>query len=239
MTQPYPSIDRLTAVILAGGAGTRLRPVIGQHQKVVAQINGRPFLEYLLDQLDAAGIGSVVLCTGFDAESVKSAIAQQYGNIRIQFSCEEQPMGTAGALRNALPAMDSDQILVMNGDSFCEIDIKAFYQWHNARKAYASIALAKVENTFRYGSVMIDEYHEVVSFIEKGGSSCPGWISAGIYLLHRSIIEAVSEGDNVSIENEVFPLLIGNRLFGYQSACRFIDIGTPESYRKASAFLNH
>lgn len=227
----------VTATILAGGFGTRLRPVMTDRPKVLAEIHGRPFLSYLLDQGVAAGVKSVVLCTGYLGEQVQAAFSHTYRGLRLLYSQESAPLGTAGALRLALPLLKSGLVLVMNGDSFCQVDLGAFWTWHREQGATATLLLTKVPDTTRYGQVQMEPDGRVQSFVEKGKASGPGWINAGIYLLRRELLHTIPAGRAVSIEKEMFPAWVGQGLYGYRSEGRFIDIGTPESYALAEQFF--
>ena len=232
------SLAELTAVVLAGGLGTRLRAAVSDRPKVMAEIHGRPFLSFLLDQLFAAGVRRVVLCTGYRGEQVSSFFGESYGSLRLTYSREASPLGTGGALRLALTHLDSDPVLVLNGDSFCEADLAAFAGWHRARGAGASLLLAEVPNTERFGRVKTDPEGLVVEFEEKGGWAGAGLINAGVYLLGRRVIEEIPEGAAVSIEREVFPAHVGRDLYGYPGGGRFLDIGTPESFAAAEKFFS-
>jgi D-glycero-alpha-D-manno-heptose 1-phosphate guanylyltransferase len=230
-------ITRVSAVILAGGLGTRLSSVLADRQKVLAEFGGRPFLAVLLDQLADLGMREVVLCTGHLGEQVQSALGRTHGPLHLVYSRETSPRGTAGALRAALPLLKSDTVLVMNGDSFCEADLKAFWAWHCAREADATLLLARVEDTRRYGRVRVDDDGFVLSFDEKDGTGGPGWINAGIYLVGRQLLLEIPPDRAVSLERTVFPEWIGRGLYGYRCDSRFLDIGTPEAYAAAERFL--
>ena len=235
----------VTAAILAGGLGTRLRSVVADRPKVLAEIRGRPFLAYLLDQLADAGVRTIVLCTGYLGEQVRAAFGDSYGNLCLLYSQESSPLGTAGALRLALPlfkpglseANVSDPVLVMNGDSFCEVNLRAFWAWHCARGADATLLLTRMPDTKRYGRVHVDADGLVLSFDEKGDKGGPGWINAGIYLLNRRLLLTIPASGAVSLEQEMFPAWIGLGLYGYRSEGRFLDIGTPEAYNTAEQFF--
>ncbi len=129
--------------ILAGGLGTRLRPAIGEHPKVLAEIDGRPFIAYLLDQVAAAGFRDVVLCVGWRAEEVERALGSAHGPLRLRYSREPEPLGTAGALRLALPALTGETVVVMNGDSYCDTDLVAAWRWHCGRASEATLLLVR------------------------------------------------------------------------------------------------
>jgi D-glycero-alpha-D-manno-heptose 1-phosphate guanylyltransferase len=232
------SLADVTAVILAGGLGTRLRSAVADRPKVMAEIHGRPFLSFLLDQLFAAGVGSVVLCTGYRGEQISSYFGESYGPLRLTYSREPSPLGTGGALRLALPHMDSDPVLVLNGDSFCEADFADLAARHRLRGAAATMLLAEVPNTERFGRVKTGRAGLVTEFEEKGGWAGPGLINAGVYLLGRRLIEGIRAGAAVSLEREVFPAHVGRDLYGHPGGGRFLDIGTPESFAAAEQFFS-
>jgi len=225
----------ITAAILAGGLGTRLRSVVPDRPKVLADVRGRPFIEYLLEQLDEEGVRSVVLCTGFKGDQVKDRLGTTYRNLTLRYSCEQYPLGTGGALRLALSLLESDLVLVLNGDSFCDAPLDEFASWHAAHRSSATILLARTNNTCRYGSVQVDDEGRILQFSEKTHAQVPGWINAGIYLLSREMIESIPTVREVSIEREVFPGWIGRGLHGFRSKGLLWDIGVPDAYAQANA----
>lgn len=231
------SSDHLSAAILAGGLGTRLQEVVSGRPKVLAEVRGRPFLSYLLDQLAAAGIRDVVLCTGYRGEQVQDRFGLAYGSLRIAYSEEQVPLGTAGALRLALPLLKSETILVMNGDSFCNLSLSAFWHWHHQRNAQASLVLVRTADAGRFGRVQVDAEGKVTGFEEKSAGGIPGWINAGVYLLAVSRIQTIPEKGAVSLERTMFPAWIREGVYGYQCPGSFLDIGTPESYAAADRFF--
>ena len=232
-----PHLSHLTAAILAGGFGTRLQSVVNDRPKPLAEIRGRPFLERLLDQLAAAGVHHVVLCTGYRGEQVQATLGDSCDGLRLEYSQETSPRGTAGALRLALDLLRSDPVLVLNGDSFCDIDLRSFYAWHYDQDARVTLALAHVADADRYGSVEIDDSGLLLKYNEKDAGKGPGWINAGIYLIARELLETIPASGSVSLERECFPDWIGRGLYGYRTRSRFLDIGTPESYLIADQFF--
>ena len=231
------ALDCVTVVILAGGLGTRLRSVIGDSPKVLAPVHNRPFLAYLLEQIAQANIKQAVLCLGYRGNQVRSVFGDAYTGMRLVYSQESSPLGTAGALRLAMPLFQSDPVLVMNGDSFCEVDFEAFWTWHLTRRADATLLLTQVPNMHRYGRVQVDEEGRVLAFEEKDGRSTLGWVNAGVYLINHRLVQAIPMSDAVSLEREVFPAWVGRGLYGYPSQGRFLDIGTPEAYAMAEQFF--
>ena len=230
-------LSSVTVAVLAGGLGTRLRSAVADRPKVLAEVGGRPFLGYLLDRLAAAGCRTVVLCTGYMGEQVEAAFGSNYGALRIFYSREPEPCGTAGALRLATTRFESDPVLVMNGDSFCDVNLEDFWNCHRSSQAEASIALTRVVRSERFGRVKLEPDGKIVEFCEKRETGGPAWINAGIYFLSQEIIRAIPEGANLSLEREVFPRWVGRGLYGYLSGGAFLDIGTPEDFASADDFF--
>jgi NDP-sugar pyrophosphorylase family protein len=235
-----PELANTVAAILAGGLGTRLRTVVADRPKVLAKVSGKPFIEYLLDQLAGAGLRTVVLCTGFMGEQVEQHLGATYKGMKLRYSCESSPLGTGGALRLALPMFDgAPSVLVMNGDSYCDARLDGFAVWHEAHGSSATLMLTETPDTRRYGRVQVDHDGKIIRFQEKAATEGPGWINAGIYLVTRGLIETMPSDRAVSIEREIFPAWINNGLFGYRSEGRLWDIGVPDAYTQANVdFVN-
>ena len=231
-------LSDITAVILAGGLGTRLRSVLSDRPKVLAEVLGRPFLTYLLDQLSSAGARKVILCTGYMGNMVQEVYGDTYKSLHLLYSQEDKPLDTGGALRLALPLIESDYVLVMNGDSYIHADLSSYVDWFFKKDQQASILLSRVLDTARYGMVILGKNEDIISFKEKGTIKGSGWINAGIYLMKASLLKSIPMGKAFSLEREFFPSLVGNGLLGYQCKGRFIDIGTPESYIRAEKFFS-
>ena len=234
------ALAEIPVAILAGGLGTRLRPSIGERPKVVAEVNGRPFLAYLLDQVARFGFLDVVLCVGWQADAVEAALGARHGPLRLRYSREPAPLGTGGALRLALPLLEGPAAMVMNGDSYCDADLAAAWAWHREKRSSATLVLVEMADTSRYGRVELNESDSsgsICRFLEKQQGSTPGWINAGIYLLDRSRIESIAADRALSFERDVLPGWVGEGLMGYRAEARFIDIGTPQSYSAASRFF--
>ena len=230
-------LTAVTAAILAGGLGSRLRPAVSGRPKALANIGERPFLTYLFDQLLAAGARDVVLCTGYLGDQIRMIFGKSYDTLHLNYSQESTPLGTAGALRLALPLFNSNPVLVMNGDSYCDANLWEFWLWHAKRHAKATLVLTKVFDTERFGQVKVNTDGKITDFKEKGSGQGSGWINAGIYLLNRDFLEEIPLNRAVSLEREVFPSWIGRGLYGFQSEARFMDIGTPEAYSSAQSFF--
>lgn len=232
-----PELDGTTAVILAGGLGTRLRSVVADRPKVLAPVAGRPFLAYLLEQVRSAGVRRSVLCTGHLADQVQDTFGSSFRGMALDYSVETDPAGTGGALRNALPLLDRAPFLALNGDSYCEVDLRRLWQWHHLRPAHATLVVVPVPDAGRFGRIDLDPHGRVVGFHEKSPRGGPGRVNGGIYVLRPEALSRVPEGRTVSLEREVFPALAQSGLYGFPAEGRFIDIGTPESFAEAERFV--
>ncbi|MBN2591423.1 MAG: nucleotidyltransferase family protein [Sedimentisphaerales bacterium] len=231
-------ISDITAAILVGGKGTRLQSVVSDRPKALAEISGKPFLSYTFDQLINSGINRVVLCTGYMADKIETCFGDTYKSLDIQYSKEDEPLGTGGGLRLALPHLTSDTILVMNGDSYIDADLDAYINWFFKKERQVSLLLTEMDDTSRYGKVIINSNKEIAAFEEKSYNAGPGWINAGVYLIKKALISSIPTGKFYSLERDLFPSLTEEQNFGYCDTARFIDIGTPESYSKAEDFFN-
>ena len=228
----------VSALVLVGGLGTRLRSVLRDRPKPLAEVNGRPFLAYILDQLERAGVRHAVLCTGYMGEALSSAMGESHGRLELTYSCEEEPLGTGGALLRGAVHARGGVILAMNGDSYFGLDLAAFWTWHREGGHAVSIGLRWVEDASRYGLVEVDESGRIRAFREKDGRSGPGWINGGIYLVARERFVSIPAGRAVSLEREVFPGWCGD-LWGFKTEAPFLDIGTPEALASAEAFFRN
>jgi NDP-sugar pyrophosphorylase family protein len=227
----------VTAAILAGGLGTRLRSAVPDRPKVLAEVCGRPFITYLLDRLVEASFLEVVLLTGYRGRQVQETLGETYQGMRLLYSEEPQPLGTAGALRLGLPQLKGRQVLLLNGDSYCEVDLPAFWKWHELIESSASMVLVRVPDVSRFGHVDCDSAGRLVGFREKQAANGAGWINAGVYLLERALVEQLPMGP-LSLERDLLPQWVARRLvWGMKCRGRFLDIGTPESYVEAESFL--
>src|SRR5438874_6043081 len=157
----------VSAAILAGGLGTRLRSVVADRPKILAPVHGRPYVTFLLDQLADAAIDEVVLLTGFQAEQVRGVLGPSYAGMRLIYSQEPFPLGTAGAVRRALPYLSAATVLLLNGDSYCDVDLVAFRHFHERRAAQLSMVVAQVAAAGRFGTVLTDRCARISGFDEK------------------------------------------------------------------------
>ena len=231
-------LANITAVILAGGLGTRLRGVVLDRPKVMAEINGRPFLSYLLDQLTEAGIARVVLCTGHMAAYIEEHIGSKHKGLLVDYSREETQLGTGGALKLTDHMLNTKYCLVMNGDSYAELDPVSLLATHEELGAKITIVVKAVVDSTRYGIVWMDEDNTIRAFSEKSGATEGGLINAGIYLINSPELQEIPDDKPCSLEYDFLPRMTGKGLYGCEISGRFIDIGTPKSYVLAEKFFH-
>jgi len=226
----------MQAVILAGGLGTRLRPLVDDRNKTMAPVAGRPFLEYLLMRLRRYGVADVVLCVGHGAELIRGYFGTGDGwQMRLRYSREEELRGTGGAIKMAQELIDGESFLVMNGDSVFAVDLYRLADYHRRRNALVTVGLAQVADTRRFGTVETDQTGRVVGFVEKGQGSPSGLINGGIYVFDRGVLDLIPEGRAVSLEHEIFPTLVGREFYGLAFGADFVDMGVPEDYLRLAA----
>jgi len=235
--QATDDVRGATAVVLAGGLGTRLRGVVADRPKVLADVDGVPFLFHLLGHLAASGIEHVVLSTGYMGEQVRDAVGPSFGPIEVEYAHEPSPLGTGGAIRRTLPLVRSQALFVLNGDSYCDVDLGNLWLWHHQRAAHGTLTLAQVHDARRYGTVETDPYGRIHRFVEKSPRRRPGAVNAGFYLLRRSLVAAIPLGLPCSLERDLLPGWLAAGIYGYARTERFIDIGTPESLAGAAGFF--
>lgn len=237
-----PSTSRSSAclrdidvAVLAGGLGTRIRAVLGDVPKILAPVDGRPFVDYLLDWLESFGAARVVFCLGHLGDKVESHLARARRTAVVECIRESAPLGTGGALGNARPLLRTSPVLVVNGDSFVDVDLCAFVRSHRDSGAAASLVCTEVADAGRYGRVAVDENSRILRFSEKdAGRRGPGTINAGMYLLEAPFLDMMRASGAGSIERDVFGRREGGTLHAYCGQFAFIDIGTPESLARAT-----
>jgi D-glycero-alpha-D-manno-heptose 1-phosphate guanylyltransferase len=218
----------MEAIVLAGGFGTRLSTVVSDVPKPMAPINDRPFLEYLLEDLNEKGINRVILAVGYKKEIIKSHFKEKYKNIDIIYSDEDIPLGTGGAIKKALTLAEDENIFIINGDTFFDVDLKEMYQFHKKNSSKLTLAIKEMEKFDRYGSLIL-EGDKIIKFEEKKYVD-KGYISGGIYLINRELLleekKETFSFEKEILENEKFQI----EKYGYKSEGYFIDIGIPEAY---------
>jgi NDP-sugar pyrophosphorylase family protein len=227
------------AVILCGGLATRLREVAPDLPKALVEVRGRPFLEWLLLRLARRdGIRHVILATGHRADLIEDHFGHQpWCGVTVSYSRETKPLGTGGAVRLAATMTHSPNVLVLNGDTYCDYNLRRLFDTQVIKKAAATLWLTKVSDSRRFGSVAIDAYGRIQGFHEKAAVEGQQLANAGVYLLRQDLVASIPSGRAVSLELDVFPSLIGQGLYGVEGSGSFVDIGTPESLDRASDAL--
>jgi mannose-1-phosphate guanylyltransferase len=228
---------RVQALILAGGEGTRLRPLTSTVPKPVVQLVDRPFISYMIEWLRGHGVDDVILACGFMADGVRGVLGDGSSlGVRLRYVQEPSPLGTGGALKYAEDLL-ADRFFMLNGDVLTDIDLTAQLAQHEQTGARATLALMSVDDPSAYGLVRRDADLSVREFVEKPNPEeiDTSLVNAGAYILERDVLDAMAPaGTRISIEREVFPALVGEGLYGYQAAGYWMDIGTPERYLQAT-----
>jgi mannose-1-phosphate guanylyltransferase len=236
--EPVPIEGRalVKAVVLVGGEGTRLRPLTETMPKPLIPLMDRRSLDMVLDHLAAHGVHEVILSSPYLEETFGPFIRGRHGDPVITWITEAEPLGTGGAIVNALDRIDGEEpVFALNGDILTDLDLSAMLAFHGQKRASVTIALHRVEDARPFGLVMTDGDARVQEFREKPQEIVPGDINAGTYVLDPAVLHASARGENISIERQIFPSLIaeGRPVFGFLSAPYWLDLGTPEKYLQA------
>ncbi len=227
-----------SALILAGGLGTRLRSVVGDLPKPMADVAGKPFLWWLLRQLETQGVRDVYLSVGYRHEQVRDGIGDRFGAMWLRYLVEDEPLGTGGAILRAASEIPGDDFLIFNGDTLAAIDLQEFIADADARNADVALAAATVADTSRYGTLEIDGERRIRAFAEKGRNGS-GLVNAGVYRLRKSsltesLVKSTGQPPRFSFERDFLERHVdAMRLIAYPGVSDFIDIGVPEDYRAA------
>ncbi len=231
--------ENIDVVLLCGGLGTRLKRIIQDRPKPMAEINRRPFLDILIDYAFGYGFRRFILCTGYKGDVVRKYYETKDSHALFLFSEEQESLGTGGAIKNAELHIQSDVFMVMNGDSFCDLNILDFLNYHDSKKAFASIALVEKEKSLDCGVVRIDGNSRITCFHEKVETDDMSLVSAGVYLFKKEVLSLVPAHKKYSLEFDLFPALVRERsVYGFRTNQQLIDIGTPERYELAKKIFN-
>ena len=216
---------------MAGGLGTRLKPVVSKVPKPMAKVGGKPFLEWQIDQLKKFGIRDIVISIGYMGEHIK----RYFGNgkkfeVMVTYVEEEEPLGTGGALKNTSRFLAGEKkFLLMNGDTYLDLNFADFLKFHDEKDALVTMALARREKSFKSGCVRVDKDGRITEFVEKEEGS--GLINAGHLLFETQALKLLPQREKFSLECDFYPELVGRGvLFGYLTSCYFRDLGNPEDY---------
>ncbi len=231
----------MKAVIIAGGLGTRLRPLTYNTPKPIVPVANRPLVVHQIEHLVRHGVDEVILNLHYLSHEIKKALGDGSGwGIKIHYSIEESPLGTAGAVKNAEEFFDNGPMVIFNGDVLTDLNISKVVAYHKEKKARVTLTLTEVEDPTAFGLIVTDKDGRVRQFLEK-----PSWsmletikartINAGTYIVDPKIFKNVPKGKPYSFERELYPSLLekGERIFGYLSRAYWLDIGNPDKYKEA------
>jgi D-glycero-alpha-D-manno-heptose 1-phosphate guanylyltransferase len=226
----------MRAILLAGGAGTRLRQVVSDVPKPLAPVAGRPFLSYLLDLLKLRGFTEIILSVGYLRDAIMEEYGASYNGLTIDYAIEETPLGTGGGLRNAMERVRAFPVFACNADTFLDLDYRAMLHEHTAAEAALSVAVRHIDNAGRYGKARV-EAGRIVAF-GSGGEDGPGWINAGVYLFGENLLASESATAAFSFERDFLERrIVELRPTAFRTEAYFIDIGVPEDYTRAQTEL--
>jgi D-glycero-alpha-D-manno-heptose 1-phosphate guanylyltransferase len=224
------------AIILAGGKGTRLHKVISDVPKPMAPVDGKPFLLYVLQWLEKHKIEKIIVSAGYKSDSIVSYFGNKFNCITLEYAIEDKPLGTGGAIRYAIRKTEAKDILILNGDTYFPIDLDKFYSMHIENRNVFSVALKRMKDFSRYGSVECNN-NKILKFNEKKFCS-EGLINGGIYLVEKQFLESSKSPEVFSLEKDVLEKEAGSgNLNCMIFDDLFIDIGIPDDYRRAQSLL--
>jgi D-glycero-alpha-D-manno-heptose 1-phosphate guanylyltransferase len=228
-----------TALILAGGKGTRLQPVLPHLPKPMAPVPDKPFLDYLILLLASNGIKNIILSVGYMHETIINYFGHQKYGCTIQYSIEKEPLGTGGALLYSASTVKEKYFLALNGDTYFKINYRDFI--NQSQSLPFSIALHKTNDTGRYGSVTLDEQNRIIAFREKSSSGGEGFINAGVYHIEKNfLLKNIPQQGSFSLEKNFLPQWSqSGYVYGFPMDGFFIDIGIPEEYERAKNYFKN
>jgi NDP-sugar pyrophosphorylase family protein len=232
--------SEMKTLVLAGGFGTRLRPLSCSRPKMLFPIANKPLIDYNLEALSKDGMDTVILAVYYMAESLVRYLGPTKNDLGIMYSREQRPLGTGGPIKKAQDMFNGDRFMAMNGDILTDFDYKRLLNYHEEKGGIATIALTQVSDPTRYGSVELDWEGRITRFVEKPeqGKAPSNLINAGIYIMEPEIFDYIPDGRKVRIETEVFPQLAEEqKLYGFESHGFWMDIGEPQDYLQANAMM--
>lgn len=225
----------MEAIILAGGKGTRLASVVSDVPKPMALINGNPFLTYLLRFLIKYNVTHIVLSVGYKGDCISSYFGAEYEGVQIRYCMEETPLGTGGAVKKAIHMCQSDNVLLLNGDTFFDVDLFALHDFHHMENADVSVALKEMVNSDRYGKVELAR-HRITAFHEKQLVK-HGYINGGIYFIKNDLFDRFHFSEKFSFEQFLQDNTGNLVIYGMPSDGNFIDIGIPKEFAAAQTLI--
>lgn len=227
----------IDVVILCGGLGKRLRRLVPDRPKAMVEINQQPFVDILIQYISGFGFRHFILSIGYMAGRIRKYYQHKSYLLDIGFSEEKRPLGTGGAIKKAKILMRSRHFLVINGDSFCRVNLNKFLEFHHRKNALISMLLAKNKQNKDCGGVRLDNSDRIVNFNEKGRVKNKDLVNAGIYLFNRMVFSLMPKRNKFSLEYDLFPKMVGHRFYGYLTKGTLIDIGTPAGLKRARIYF--
>ncbi|MBI5195189.1 MAG: nucleotidyltransferase family protein [Nitrospirae bacterium] len=226
----------MEAIILAGGLGTRLQSVVKDVPKPMADINGRPFMSFLMDYLSRYGVKKVVLSVGYKHETIKNYFGSGYKEMDVEYVTEDQPLGTGGALRETLRRVQGSEAIVLNGDSFFNVNLNNLIDFHHSQDSMLTLAVKPMNNIDRYGTIILQN-ERVTGFSEKSSGNS-GYINGGVYVMKKESMNHYAGEGAFSFETDFLQRNINSlAVSAFISDGYFIDIGVPEDYKRAQKEL--
>ena len=228
----------IEAIVLAGGQGTRLRAIVRDLPKPMADIAGRPFLWWLMTRLNRQCVGRVILSVGYKSEAIQDFFGTAFDGMEISYAVEKEPLGTGGAMKYALEKARVPQVIVLNGDTYADVSLQGILYRFDPASTNLAVAVMYLNDSTRYGSLVIEEKtNTITGFSEKQGAAA-GYVNAGVYCLRRDIFAKYSTPAKFSFEREFLPKQLGViRPLAVKGVRAFIDIGVPEDYALAQALI--
>ena len=222
----------MEAIILAGGFGTRLSHIVSDVPKPMAEVDNKPFLEYILKYLTDNGIDRIIIAVGYKQDIIKQYFGNKYANCEIEYSSEDKPLYTGGAIKKALKLCKEDNVFVVNGDTFFNVSLNKMAIFHKQNRSNLTVALKELNNFDRYGTVEIDENFRITSFKDKNHTDS-GKINGGLYLMNKGLLDKIDE-EKFSFETDFMEKYTEQfSMYGFLSQGYFIDIGIEVDYKKA------
>jgi D-glycero-alpha-D-manno-heptose 1-phosphate guanylyltransferase len=222
------------AIILAGGFGTRLKEVMPDGPKSMAPVNGRPFLEYLLDYLERWGLHRVILSVGYQQDKIRQHFGESYKSLELAYAIEEEPLGTGGAILNALPLVKGFSTFIFNGDTYFDVNLQRLDDFRRIKEADMCIAIRFEIDPARYGLLEFDNNNRITRFFEKSDGIEEGYINGGVYVLRKDYLLRFGLPQKFSFEKDFLQkYYLTEEIYGMRCFSYFRDIGVPHDYKKA------
>lgn len=221
-----------TVLILCGGQGTRIKHLLNGLPKPMYPVLGKPFLDYQIDYLNKFGLTNIIISAGYRADVIQDFYGDKYKIIE-----ESEPLGTGGAILYALNHINTENFICLNGDTLFLLDFSKFLNACKQNLSFSTIALKKVLESDRYGSVWKNDKNKIEKFAEKNIGTSSGLINAGVYFLNKKQLQKFDFPQKCSVETDIFPVLVKDNLFGFETEADFIDIGTPETLIQIEQFI--